>query len=76
MQNPLFDLYRASLENVMRLQRAQLEFWSHFWLTSTQNAGRTSEEVARAAASQVSRAAGAVSESAEAANEDRKRKSA
>jgi len=76
-----------------RLVRAQMgrmvEFWSSVWQTAAQNhaqglremqnfASRSSEDVARAAAAQVSHAAGSVAESAEAANHDRKgqRKSA
>jgi hypothetical protein len=70
-----------------RLAGAQVgrvvEFWSSVWQAAAQNqaqglremqtyATRSSEDVARAAASQVSRAAGSVSESADAANQDRK----
>jgi len=70
-----------------RLAGAQVnrivEFWSSVWQAAAQNqaqglreiqtyATRSSEEVARAAASQISRAAGSVSESADAANHDRK----
>jgi hypothetical protein len=65
-----------------------VEFWSSVWQAAAQNhaqglreiqsyATRSSEDVARAAANQVSRAAGSVSESADAANLERKaRKSA
>ena len=65
-----------------------VEFWSNVWQTAAQNhaqglreiqtfATRGSEEVARAAANQISRAAGSVTESADAANLERKaRKSA
>lgn len=66
-----------------------VEFWSSVWQTAAQNqaqgfrdfqalTSRTSEDVARAAANQVSRAAGSVAESADAANHERKgqRKSA
>ena len=65
-----------------------VEFWSSVWQTAAQNhaqglreiqtyATRSSEDVARAAANQISRAAGSVAESADAANHDRKtRKSA
>lgn len=66
-----------------------VEFWSSVWQTAAQNqahglrefqalTSRTSEDVARAAANQVSRAAGSVAESADAANQERKgqRKSA
>lgn len=60
-----------------------VEFWSSVWQTAAQNqahgmrelqalASRTPEDVARAAANQVSRAAGSVAESADAANHDRK----
>ena len=74
-----------------RLAAAQFgrwsELWSNLWQTVAQNqaqglrdvqsfASRSSEDVARAAASQVSHAAGSVSESADAANEGRRRKSA
>jgi hypothetical protein len=70
-----------------RLAGAQMgrvvEFWSRVWQTAAQNqaqglreiqnfASRSSEDVARAAASQVSRAAGSVAESADAANHERK----
>lgn len=70
-----------------RLASAQLgrvvEFWSSLWQAAAQNqtqglrdiqafTTRTSEDVARAAAAQVSRAAGGVEESAEAANQERK----
>jgi len=78
MQNPFFDFYRTSLESFLRLQQSQLQFWTSFWQASTQNVTRSSEDVARAAATQVSRAAGSVAESTEAANQERKheRKSA
>lgn len=74
-----------------RLATAQIgrwtELWSNMWQMMAQNqaqglrevqsfASRSSEDVARAAASQVSHAAGSVAESADAANEGRKRKSA
>ena len=74
-----------------RLATAQLgrwaEMWSNVWQTMAQNqtqglrdaqsfATRTSEDAARTAASQVSQATGSMAESAEAANEGRKRKSA
>lgn len=74
-----------------RLAAAQLgrwtQLWSSLWQVMAQNqaqglrdvqsfASRSSEEVARAAASQVSQGAGSVAESADAANEGRRRKSA
>jgi hypothetical protein len=76
-----------------RLAAAQLgrmvEFWAGLWQAAAQNsmngmrdaqafASRSSEDVARAAASQVSRASGSVGEGADAANQERKiqRKSA
>ena len=71
MQNPFFDFYRTSLESYLRLQQLQIEFWSRFW---SQQATRTPEDVARMAAKQVSRAAGSVSESAEAANQEQQRR--
>lgn len=60
-----------------------VELWSNVWQTAAQTqaqglreiqtfASRSSEDVARAASNQVSRAAGSVAESAEAANHDRK----
>jgi len=70
-----------------RLAGAQVnrivEFWSSVWQAAAQNqaqglreiqtyATRSSEDVARAAASQISRGVGSVSESADAANHDRK----
>lgn len=77
MQNPFFDFYRASLENFMRLQQLQLELWSNVF-QSMHAATRSPEDVARAAANQVSRAAGSVAEASDAANQERKgqRKSA
>jgi hypothetical protein len=74
-----------------RLATTQLgrwtELWSNMWQAMAQNqtqglrdvqsfASRSSEDVARTAASQVSHAAGSMADSAEAANEGRKRKSA
>jgi hypothetical protein len=74
-----------------RLATTQLgrwtEMWSNMWQLMAQNqaqglrdvqsfASRSAEDVARTAAGQVSNAAGCVAESAEAANEGRKRKSA
>jgi hypothetical protein len=76
-----------------RFSTAQLgrmaELWSSMWQTAVQSqtqgfrdwqasTARSSEDVARAAANQVSRAAGSVAESADAANHERKgpRKSA
>ena len=88
MQNPLVDLYRnsmqtaadvarLSLENSIRLQEQQLaivrgivDFWSSVW--HVQRFTRSSEDVARAAANEVSRAAGSVRESGNAANQERK----
>ena len=70
-----------------RLATSQLgrvvEFWSSVWQAAAQSQSqglrdiqafttRSSEDVARAAAAQVSRAAGSVAESADAANHDRK----
>jgi len=60
-----------------------VEFWSSVWQTAAQNhaqglreihnfTNRSSEDVARAAATQVSRAAGSVAESADAANQGHK----
>lgn len=60
-----------------------VELWSNVWQTAAQTqaqglreiqtfASRSSEDVARSAANQVSRAAGSVAESADAANHDRK----
>ena len=70
-----------------RLATAQLgrmvQFWTNLWQAAAQNsvhgmrdaqafATRSSEEVARAAAQQISRSAGSVGESADAANHERK----
>jgi hypothetical protein len=60
-----------------------MELWSNMWQTAAQTqaqglreiqtfASRSSEDVARAAASQVSRSAGSVAEAADAANHERK----
>ena len=81
------EITRAgSLQELLALQSrfatAQLgrmaELWSSMWQGAQAFTTRSSEEVARAAANQVSRAAGSVAESAEAANHERKglRKSA
>ena len=86
MQNPLIDLYRnsfktaadiarMSMESTLRMQEAQLEFWSKMWQAAADNtssATRSAEDVARAAAAQVSRATGSVRESGSAARPERK----
>ena len=78
MPNPFFDFYRVSLENFLRLQQLQIEYWSKFWQAAAQRTTRSSEDVARSAAAQVSQAAGSLTETADAANQERKgrRKSA
>jgi len=48
------------------------QFWTQMWQTVAENQTRSAEDVARAAASQVSRAAGSLRESATAANQERK----
>jgi len=72
MQNPFFEFYRASLESVLRMQQMQIELWSAWWQSAARHATRSPEDVARAAASQVSSAAGSVAEATEAANQERK----
>jgi hypothetical protein len=78
MENPFVDLYRSALENGLRMQQQQLELvrsMMQFWTSALPNmqsfATRSPQDVAAAAAAQVSRAAGA-SESAEAANQGRR----
>ena len=81
------EIARAgSMEELLTLQSrfatAQLgrmvEFWTNAWQATAQQAARSSEDVARTAANQVSRSVGSIGESGDAANHDRKaqRKSA
>jgi hypothetical protein len=72
MQSPFFDFYRVWLESLLRAQQMQLELWSACWQAAAQQGTRSPEDVARAAANQVSHAAGSVAEASEAANQERK----